>query len=147
MRPSYQSQLPAMTIDSLKPSHERSFTGSSPGWTDLFRDHQFLISRITSFAFIYCLQIPERYPATWKQSFLGKSLSLMHKRGNILGTNVMCYTLHHAVDINHHKFNIDTIQYHVKYCIFRVTMIILALVRMNDMQYHLFGQAPRKVLV
>ena len=33
--PSWKSQLPAMTINSLQPGHGRSHSGSSPGWTDL----------------------------------------------------------------------------------------------------------------
>ena len=36
--PSWQSQLPTMAIDSLQPGHEWSPSGSSPDWTDLFRD-------------------------------------------------------------------------------------------------------------
>ena len=39
VRPSWKSQLPAMTINSLQPGHGRSPSGSSPGWIDLLRDH------------------------------------------------------------------------------------------------------------
>ena len=39
MHPLLQSQLSAMTIDSLQPGHMRPPSGYSPGWTDHLRDH------------------------------------------------------------------------------------------------------------
>ena len=36
MRPSCQSQLPAVTIDSLQPGHGWPPSRSSPGWTNIF---------------------------------------------------------------------------------------------------------------
>ena len=39
MRPSYQSQLLMVTIDSLQPGHGQPPSGSRRGSTNLFRDH------------------------------------------------------------------------------------------------------------